>query len=133
MSGSRLNESIEKQIHNLINSVSLKSVLDKLIVDESKKANSGIITTDEELKVFHIIKTIIAQNRRIDTDSIGYKDFKGKFCIILNDNQKKKICDLYITPSYRKIEIEGVKYDIPDMDSIIKLKKNLTDKTLSLL
>ncbi|MCB0514546.1 MAG: type I restriction enzyme HsdR N-terminal domain-containing protein [Chitinophagales bacterium] len=133
MNGNRLTESIEKQIKTLINSVSLKSALDRLVVDESSKLNSGIITTEDELKVFHIIKTLLAQHKQINTNSIGYRDFKGKFSIILDDNQKKKICDLYITPSSHKIDIEGEKIEIPDIDSIIKLKKKLLDKTLSLL
>lgn len=133
MNGSRMTESIEKQIRDLINSVSLKSALDRLIIEESSKANSGIITTDDELKVFHIIKTILAQHKQIDTNSIGYRDFKGKFSILIDDNQKKKVCDLYITPTSHKIDIDGEKIDIPDIDSIVKLKKALTDKALSLI
>ncbi|MBD3725000.1 MAG: type I restriction enzyme HsdR N-terminal domain-containing protein [Flavobacteriaceae bacterium] len=133
MNGSRMTENIEKQIRDLINSVSLKSALDRLIIEESSKANSGIITTEDELKVFHIIKTILAQHKQIDTNSIGYRDFKGKFSILIDDNQKKKVCDLYITPTSHKIDIDGEKIDIPDIDSIVKLKKALTDKALSLI
>lgn len=133
MNGSRLNDSIEKQIKELINSVSLKTALDRLIIEESKSVNSNIITTDDELKVFHVVKTILAHHKQIDTNSIGYRDFKGKFSILLDDNLKKKICDLYITHTSHKIEIDGVKYDIPDFDCILKLKKLLTDKALSLI
>lgn len=82
MNGSRMTENIETQIRGLINSISLKSALDKLIIEESTKANSGIITTESELKVFHVIKTILAQHKQIDTNSVGYKDFKGKFFYI---------------------------------------------------
>lgn len=133
MNGSRMTENIEKQIRELINSISLKSAVDKLIIEESTKANSGIITTDDELKVFHVIKTILAQHKQIDTNSIGYRDLKGKFSILLDDNQKKKICDLYITPTSHKIDMDGDKIEISDIDSIVKLKKRLTDKALSLL
>jgi hypothetical protein len=133
MSGNRLSEVVEKQIKDLINSVSLKTVLERLIIDESKSANSGIVTTQEELKVYHVIKTILAQHKQIETDSIGYRDFKGKFSILLDDNLKKKICDLYITPTGQKIEIDNEKIEIENMDSIIKLKKRLTDKALSYL
>ena len=132
MNGSRLNESTENQIRELIYSVSIKSALDRLIVEEANKINSGIITTDMELKIFHVIKTILAQNKQIDTDSIGYRDFKGKFSIILEDNQKKKICNLFITSNSQKIEIDGEKFDIPDIDSIIKHKKKLIDKAILL-
>ena len=51
MGGSRLNDFAEKQIRELINSVSIKSALDTLIYEESKSANSGIHTTEEELKM----------------------------------------------------------------------------------
>lgn len=133
MGGKRLTEKVEKQIKELINSISVKSALDRLIVDESAKANSGIITTHEELKVFHVIKTILAQHKKIDTNSIGYQDFKGKFAIILNNKRSKKVCDLYITPDKELIEINGEKYDIPDIDSIVKLKKKLIDRALELI
>lgn len=133
MDGNKLTESIEKQIRQLINSVSIKSALDRLVIEESNTLNSGIITTEDELRVFNIIKTILAQHKQIDTNSIGYKDFKGKFSIILQDNVKKKICDLYITQTSCKIDIDGEKLDIPDIDSIIKLKKKLTDKAIQLI
>lgn len=133
MNGSRMTENIEKQIKELINSVSIKSALDKLIIEESTNANSGIITTEDELKVFHVIKTILAQHKQIETNSIGFRDFKGKFSILIDDNQKKKVCDLYITQTSHSIDIDGEKIEIPDIDSIVKLKKRLIDKALSLL
>lgn len=133
MGGNRLTENNEKQIRELINSISIRTALDKLIIDESEKANSGIITTHEEMKVFHVIKTILAQHKKIDTKSVGYQDYKGKFSIILDNKKSKKVCDLYITPKHQKIEINGEKLEIPDIDSIVKLKKKLTDKALELV
>jgi len=133
MNGKRLTDNIEKQITGLINSVSIKSTLDRLIIEESKSANSGVITTEDELKVYHIIKTMLAQHKQIETGSIGYRDLKGKFSILLDDNQKKKICDLYISSTSHRIDLDGEKIEIPDFDSIVKLKKKLTDKALSLI
>lgn len=131
MGGVRLTENIENQIRKLINSVSLKGVLDRLMVEEASKANSGIITTNEELKVYHIIKTILAQHKKINSNSVGYRDFKGKFSILIDDNQRKNICNLYIAPNSKRIEVDGDKFEIPDIDSIVELKKRLTDKALS--
>lgn len=133
MGGQRMTDRIENQIKELINSVSIKSALDKLIVKEATSANSGIITTDEELKIYHIIKTILAQNNKIDTNRIGYRDMKGKFSILLDDNQKKKICDLHVSPNSQKVEINGERYEVSDIDSIIKLKKKLVDSALALV
>jgi len=133
MGGRRMSDKQEIQIKELINSVSVKSALDKLIVKESASTNSGVITTEEEMKVYHIIKTIVAQHNKVETDSIGFRDLKGKFLILLDDNQKKKICDLKITPNKRVLEVEGEKFEIPDTDSIIKLKKRLTERALELV
>lgn len=133
MGGSRMTEKVEKQVKSLINAVSLKTAVDKLMLHESKSANSGIITTDEELKVYHVIKTILAHHKLIDTNSICFKDLKGKFSIFIDDKQKKKVCDLYITASSQRIDIDGVKHEISGIDSIMKLKKQLLDKALSIL
>jgi hypothetical protein len=133
MGGSRLKENTENQIKELINSVSLKAALDKLMVSEANSANTGIITTQEEINVFHVIQTILAHQKQIDANEIGYRDFKGKFSILLQDNLKKKVCDLYVTPTSKRLEIDGEKFDIPDIDSILKLKKKLIDRVLFLL
>lgn len=119
------------KLKELINSVSIKSALDRLIVEEASNANSGVITTEEELKVFHVIKTILAQNKKIETSSVGYRDVKSKFSILMDDNQKKKICDLKISPKGKTIIIDNETFEIPDIDSIVKLKKKLTDRALS--
>jgi hypothetical protein len=132
MDGKQLTTNIENQIRQLINSVSVKSALDRLMIEESTNVNSGIITTEAELNIFHVIKTILAQHKQVNSESIGYRDQKGKFSILIDNNQKKKICDLYITSNSKKLEINGEKFDIPDIDSIIKLKKKLTDQMLSL-
>jgi hypothetical protein len=42
-------------------------------------------------------------------------------------------CDIKISPNKRVLEVEGEKYEIPDTDSIIKLKKRLTDRALELV
>jgi hypothetical protein len=133
MGGSRLTPQQEVSIKQLINSVSIKSALDTIIEIEAKSANSGIITTDEELKYYHIIKTIIAHHKKIETNRIGYRDQKGKFSILLDDNARKKICDLYTGKKGTQLDIEGVKYEVPDLDSVVKLKKQLTEAALSLI
>lgn len=133
MGGTRMGDSTEKQIKELINSVSVKTALENLIIEESKSANSGIITTDEEMKMYHIIKTILAQHKQINTDSIGYRDFKGKFSILIDDSLKKKVCDIVITQNIQRLEVNGEKFEIEGIDSVVKLKKKLIDRATSLL
>ncbi|MDA8910491.1 type I restriction enzyme HsdR N-terminal domain-containing protein [Crocinitomicaceae bacterium] len=133
MGESRLSNSSEEQIRALINSVSLKSAVERLTIEESLNANSGVITTEEEIKTYHVIKTILASHGKIEASSIGYRDVKTKFSILIDDNQKKKICDLFIKPTSKRIEIDGTKYEITDIESIVKLKKQLQSKALSIM
>lgn len=133
MGGGRLTEGIEQQIRQLLNSVSLQTACEKLIHFEAEQANSGIVTTAEELNIYHVIKTILGQNKKIETKSIGYKDYKGKFSVILNNSPRNKVCDLIISSDKRVLLIDDEKHDIPDIDSILKLKKRINDKALQLL
>ena len=133
MGGKRMNDKTEAEIRGLINSVSIKTALDRIIVDEATSTNSGIITTEEEMRIFHVVKTILAHHKQIETHRIGFKDQKGKFSIIIDGSIRKKICDIYATPTSQRIDINGEKFEVSDFDSIVSLKKKLTDSALSII
>ena len=129
MEGSRLTASQADKIRSLINSVSLKSVVDRLVEEDAGGANSGIVTTEEELQVYQIIRTILAQSRKVVTERVTFRDQKTVFSILIDDNIRQKVCDLQIKDKHNRILImDNVRYDIPDIDSILKLKKQLIDK-----
>ena len=130
MGGKRITDKVSTEIRQLINSISIKTVLEKLTIHESKMSKSGIVTTNEELKIFHVIKTILAQNKQIDTHRIEYKDYKNFFNILIDGNQRKNICSLTIKANSKKIDIQGQVFEITDIDSIVKLKKKLVDSAL---
>lgn len=138
MGGKRSNENILNQIKELVNSTSLKTALDKVIQTEISSSNSGIITTEEEKKAYNVIKTIIAMTSKIknsDLARVGYRDLKGSFSILVDDNQNKKICALILKEKAKTLEINGKKYDLPDtsVSSLTKFKKELIDSALSSL
>jgi hypothetical protein len=67
-------------------------------VAELKKAEeSKIVTTEEELEGFMIIKTILRQ--KIPISRITYRDAQSYFAILLDDNNRKTICRLYLNGS----------------------------------
>jgi hypothetical protein len=76
----------------------------------------------------------LIQNKKIPNDRISYRDQKGNFNIMIDENQKKIICQLKFTDSVKKISI-GFKDDIilDTIDDILKYKNELIDRTLSLL
>ena len=135
MGGKRISDSIEKQIGDLVNSISIKNALDKIISKEASESNLGIITTDEEIKAYNVIKTIMAMSSKFknaDLDRVSYKDFKGSFKVLVDEKQTKCICSLVLKQNKKIIEINNIRYEIEDMSvgSLTKFKKELVQSAL---
>jgi hypothetical protein len=133
MHGKRITDQIKLKIRNLINSNSIQNVLPRLIEEESKNGNI-IITTAEELKIYHTVKTIILNSiKKLDASRISYKDFKNSFNIIIDDNNKKLIAKITNSRNKYSIEINGEKYDASEIENIVALKKQIIDTTQQFL
>ena len=85
------------------------------------------------MQAYHIIRTLLIQNNKIPKDRICFKDQKTAFNITLDDNQRKTICKLIFNDKIKKIVIDNKEYLLEDLDSIMKLKKELNDHTISLV
>ena len=136
MGGLRSTEKSLSQIKELINSISIKTALDKITQKEISESNSGINTTVEEIKAFNVIITILAMSSKIKTVDLGrisYRDLKNSFLIIVDEKQTKNICSLVFKEKLKAIDINGNRYELEDVsvESITKLKKELTESALS--
>ncbi len=136
MGGLRATEKALSQIKGLVNSISIKTALDRIIQKEISESNSGIITTAEEIKAYNVIKTILAMSSKIkaaDLERINYRDLKNSFLIIVDDKQTKNICSLVFKEKLKAIDINGNRFELDDVtvSSITKLKKELTESALS--
>lgn len=136
MGGLRSTEKALSQIKGLVNSISIKTALDRIIQKEISESNSGIITTVEEIKAYNVIKTILAMSSKIkpaDLERITYRDLKNSFLIIVDDKQTKNICSLVFKEKLKAIDINGNRFELDDVSvsSITKLKKELTESALS--
>jgi hypothetical protein len=136
MGGLRSTEKSLSQIKSLINSISLKTALDRIVQKEISESNSGIITTAEEIKAYNVIKTILAMSSKIKALELGrisYRDLKNSFVIIVDEKQTKNICSLVFKEKLKAIDINGNRYELEDVSvsSITKLKKELTESALS--
>lgn len=125
----------EERMKELMNSSLFKSLTEKIIIHETKtnSKSAGIITTNEEIQAYHTIRTLLIQNKKIPNDRITYRDQKGAFNIMVDDNQKKTICQLKFSDSSKKIVIGMNDYPLESIDDILKFKNELNDRTLSLL
>ncbi|THU34912.1 restriction endonuclease [Niastella caeni] len=104
-------KSIQQYINDLITE-RLKSALkkenDDQKIPETETANVQpevkdvkIETTEEEKEGFMIVKTILRQ--KIKANRIAFRDAQSYFAILLDDNNRKTICRLYLNGSKRYI------------------------------
>jgi hypothetical protein len=67
------------------------------------EAASKVVTTDEELEAYMIVKSILRQ--KVAASRIHYRDAQSYFAILLDDNNRKSICRLYLGASKKLIGI----------------------------
>ena len=82
---------------------------------------SNIETTEEELEGFYIVKSLLRQN--VDAKRITYRDAQSYFAILLDNNNRKTICRLYLGSSKNYLVVldeakKEVKYEIQSLDEI---------------
>lgn len=88
-----------------------------------------IVTTEEELEGFMIVKTILRQ--KIGVQRITYRDAQSYFAILLDDNNRKPICRLMLDGAKKYIVIfdenkKEIKNEIITLDDIFKYESALT-------
>lgn len=118
MGGKRVTDKIAQKISELINSISLKGVYERMVIEEAKINSSGIITTPEELKAFNVIKTMLAMSSKFkntELERLSFRDQKSSFKILIDNNQKKCVCDVVLKEKVNFIEISKKKYEIEDV------------------
>lgn len=67
---------------------------------EQEKDEPKIVTTEEELEAFYIIKSILRAS--IPPERITYRDAQTYFAVFLDDNNRKTVCRLYLNSPTRK-------------------------------
>jgi hypothetical protein len=116
------NEIISDLVNDRINSIKSKLAEENSgneDMDENDTENdNGIVTTDEELEGFFIVKSILAEV--VPLERVADRDTKSYFGILLDDNNRKWICRLHFnskTNKYLGLHIEDKK------EEKIKLEK----------
>lgn len=90
--------------------------------------SSKIISTEEELEAYMIVKTILRQ--KFDKDRIVYRDAQSYFSIILDNNNRKPITRLYFNASKKYISLfdenkKETKIGIESLDDIFNYSNEL--------
>jgi predicted type IV restriction endonuclease len=116
--------SITQHISDLITE-RLKHALSKedeqIKLEENNTPENKIITTEEELEGFIIIKSILRQ--KILANRVTYRDAQTYFSVLLDNNNRKTVCRLYFNSSKKYIALfdeqkKEIKYEIQTLDDI---------------
>ncbi|SHJ96233.1 type I restriction endonuclease [Epilithonimonas mollis] len=88
-----------------------------------------VITTDEELEAFQIVKAILRE--KISAERIAYRDTQSYFGILLDDNNRKPICRFHFGTNRKLMEIfhngkdSGEKINLNSLDEIYNHRSEL--------
>jgi len=109
--------------------------LQKAITKESEKIEptetveeSKIVTTKEELESFEIIKAILRKD--IGIEKIHHRDTQSYFGVLYDNNNRKRICRLFLDGRIKKIELfdqnkTSRKTEINTIDNIYDFSEDL--------
>ncbi len=89
-----------------------------------------IITTEEELEGFQIIRAIVCQ--KIAPNRVVHRDTKSYFGILLDDNNRKPICRLHFNSSQKYIGLfdkdkNEKRHPINEVTDIYQFSQNFLD------
>lgn len=90
---------------------------------EEKAEDSKIVTTEEELEAYRIVKSIC--RTKVDISRIVYRDAQTYFSILLDDNNRKAICRMYFNSTTKYVATidenkKDVKHVIETLDDLYK-------------
>jgi hypothetical protein len=97
-------------------------------IEQAKLEEVKVVTTAEELEGFMIVKTILRQ--KINAIRVSYRDAQSYFAILLDDNNRKTICRLYLNGTKKYFvtlddQKKEVKNEINSLDDIFKYSETL--------
>ena len=98
--------------------------------DEVEETHSKIVTTEEELEAFYIIRGILAEV--VPVEDIVHRDTESYFGILYKDNNRKPICRINLDKKNKQLFIpdENKKFEriyIDSLNELYKYKKQLEE------
>ncbi len=129
-----INDSINFRLKNALNiNEAVPSKQEEKISNIDENANvddSKIVTTEEEIEGFQIIKAILREV--LPANRIAYRDTQSYFGILLDDNNRKPLCRLHLNSNNNKhIELfhngkdSGEKRPLNSLEDIYSHKEDL--------
>lgn len=97
---------------------------------EVVEKSDGIITTQEELEGYQIVRAIVSQ--KIAPNRVVHRDTKSYFGILVDDNNRKPICRLHFNASQKYIGLfdkdkKETRHPITEVTDIYQFSKEILD------
>ncbi|CAN0523135.1 unnamed protein product [Laminaria digitata] len=73
------------------------------VEDDDAPADDGIITTEEELEGFYIVRAIMSEV--VDSERVVMRDVKSYCGVLLDDNNRQPICRLHFNSSQKYLGV----------------------------
>lgn len=109
-----VNEKISSRLQSALNDtepvpVSLQSVDESSEESTPSLEENGIVTTEEEIEAYHIVKAILRDT--VSADRVAMRDTKSYCGILLDDNNRRPICRLHFNYSQKYIGLFAQKQE----------------------
>ena len=123
-----INEKINERLKSALSANdSSKEEVSPEEIDESSEDSNGIITTEEEIESYNIIKAILRETT--DVKRVAMRDTKSYCGILLDDNNRKPICRFHFNYSQKYLGILSQKKEervsIECVDDIFKYAEQI--------
>lgn len=134
-----LNDSVNARLKSAMGNNDVKSVpapasVTVEAVEEASGETPKVVTTEEEIEGFNIIKAILRQ--KVDAQRIAARDTQSYFGVLLDDNNRKPLCRLHFNTKQKYLGIfdadkKETRHPIETLDDIFNFSEELKN-TISL-
>jgi hypothetical protein len=97
---SYINDMISDRLKAAIKEDESVQIQPDAIIQPQEEKEVKILTTDEELEAFYIVKSILRNT--IAADRITYRDSQTYFAVFIDNNNRKTVCRLYFDSATNK-------------------------------
>lgn len=131
-----INELVNERIQSALNKEDVKGSVVEVEADpedeiEEVASNNAVITTEEELEAFYIVKAILRNS--VDSTRISYKDTQTYFSVNIDGKVTRWVCRIYLKENIKYIVIpnsekDAMRYDLNSVDDIYSLSSHLIER-----
>src|SRR5690606_37887258 len=128
--GRAYNQTISDRVNDRLKAALSKEAEKQGEEEKEPEKLSKISTTEEELEGYGIVKAIL--RRKLPIDRIFHRDTQSYFGVLLDDNNRKPLCRLYLNGGNKYLGIidnnkEEVRHLINSVDDIYKYQDELLE------